>query len=64
MIVFFSVVLLILIWLAVEAYGLGWWNTVDCLAYWLHQYAVTGRKMHATRTATVTERWVRSLESE
>lgn len=64
MILAITILLLVVLWLAIEAYGLGWWNTVDCLAYKLHRYAMNGRAMHARKTSEVAERWIRALESD
>ena len=55
-------ILLGVLWLCCEAYCGGWWNVVDTVAYWLHRYAVNGRRLHQQRTAFVSERWIRSLE--
>ncbi len=41
----------------------GYANTVDQLAYWLHQHAKHTRAMHAARARLVASRWVRELES-
>lgn len=42
--------------------GHGYANTVDQVAYWLHQHAGKVRAMHKRRELVVRERWVSTLE--
>ena len=50
--------------LLVSLTGHGYANTIDQLAWWLHQHAKRTRAMHAARARLVAERWVKELECQ
>ena len=63
MIVLISLIVLALLWAAVAIFGHGYVNSVDTVAYWLHQHARRTREMHERRAAVVQKQWIQAIES-